>query len=48
VFGRDGALLLVDEGSLELVKGATVDFQDEMMRSAFAVVSNHVVNPTDR
>jgi len=40
VFGREGGQLVIDEGSLEFVKGATVDFTDDMMRSAFAVVSN--------
>ncbi len=40
VFGRDGAQVLVDEGSLEFVRGSTVDFTEDMMRSAFAVVNN--------
>lgn len=40
VFGREGGQLVIDEGSLEFVKGATVDFTEDMMRSAFAVVSN--------
>jgi len=40
VFGREGGQLVIDEGSLEFVKGATVDFTDDMMRSAFGVVSN--------
>lgn len=40
VFERDGAQVVVDEGALELVKGATVDFVEDMMRSAFAVVNN--------
>lgn len=40
VFERDGATVVVDEGSLEFVRGATVDYVDEMMRSAFAVLNN--------
>lgn len=40
VFERDGAQVVVDEGALELVKGATVDFVEDMMRSAFSVVNN--------
>lgn len=40
VFEREGAKLVVDEGALELVKGATVDFVEDMMRSAFAVINN--------
>ena len=40
VFERDGAQVVVDESSLEFVRGATVDFTDDMMRSAFAVVNN--------
>ena len=40
VFEKDGAQLVVDEGALEFVRGATVDFTEDMMRSAFAVVNN--------
>lgn len=40
VFEKGGAQVVVDEGALELVKGATIDFVEDMMRSAFAVVSN--------
>jgi len=40
VFERDGAQVVVDEGALELVKGATLDFVEDMMRSAFSVVNN--------
>ena len=35
VFERDGAKLLVDEGSLEMVRGSTVDFVEEMISSSF-------------
>ena len=40
VFARDGAEVVVDQGSFEFIKGATVDFEQEMIRSAFAVVNN--------
>ena len=39
-FGRDGAKVIVDSGSFEFIKGATVDFEQELIRSAFAVVNN--------
>ena len=40
VIERSGAKLVVDEMSLELLRGATVDFEDDMMRSAFVVSEN--------
>ncbi|MGH6968402.1 MAG: iron-sulfur cluster insertion protein ErpA [Stellaceae bacterium] len=36
-FERDGVTLVVDETSLELVKGAEVDFVEDMMGAAFQV-----------
>eukprot|EP00619_Florenciella_sp_RCC1007_P006263 CAMPEP_0205904804 /NCGR_PEP_ID=MMETSP1325-20131115/953_1 /ASSEMBLY_ACC=CAM_ASM_000708 /TAXON_ID=236786 /ORGANISM="Florenciella sp., Strain RCC1007" /LENGTH=205 /DNA_ID=CAMNT_0053270631 /DNA_START=10 /DNA_END=627 /DNA_ORIENTATION=+ len=40
VFERDGAQVVIDEASLEFVKGATVDYVEEMIRSSFAVINN--------
>uniref|UniRef100_A0A7S3NJQ0 Core domain-containing protein n=1 Tax=Aureoumbra lagunensis TaxID=44058 RepID=A0A7S3NJQ0_9STRA len=40
VFSRDGHDVVVDETSLEFVRGATVDYQEEMIRSAFVVINN--------
>jgi len=39
-FERDGTQLIIDQSSFELVKGSTVDFVQEMIRSSFAVVNN--------
>jgi len=39
-FERGGARLLVDEVSLGMLRGAVVDFEDTLMRSAFHVASN--------
>jgi len=40
IFIKDGAQVVVDSGSYELIKGSTVDYAQEMIRSSFAVVSN--------
>lgn len=40
VFERDGSKVVIDTGSFELIKGATVDFKEELIRSAFLVVNN--------
>ena len=40
VFTRDGAELVVDDVSIEFVKGATVDYEQELIRSGFAVLNN--------
>eukprot|EP00286_Rhodomonas_abbreviata_P012756 CAMPEP_0181325244 /NCGR_PEP_ID=MMETSP1101-20121128/20814_1 /TAXON_ID=46948 /ORGANISM="Rhodomonas abbreviata, Strain Caron Lab Isolate" /LENGTH=149 /DNA_ID=CAMNT_0023433523 /DNA_START=120 /DNA_END=569 /DNA_ORIENTATION=+ len=40
VVEKDGAKVLVDEGSLELVRGSTLDFVEEMISSSFQVVNN--------
>ena len=37
VFARDGIELVIDETSLELVKGAEIDFVEDMMGAAFQV-----------
>lgn len=37
VFERDGVSLVIDEVSLELVKGAEIDFVEDMMGAAFQV-----------
>ena len=40
VFKRDGEEVIVDDTSFELIRGATVDYEEEMIRSAFAIVNN--------
>jgi iron-sulfur cluster assembly accessory protein len=40
VFDSDGIRLVVDEASLNLLKGATVDFQTDLMKSSFVVMDN--------
>jgi len=37
VFERDGVALVVDDVSLELVKGAEIDFVEDMMGASFQV-----------
>ena len=37
IFERDGVALVIDEVSLELVKGAEIDFVEDMMGASFQV-----------
>lgn len=40
VFEKDGARVIVDESSLNLLQGSTVDFVQEMIRSSFIIKDN--------
>ncbi|PIN16809.1 Mitochondrial Fe-S cluster biosynthesis protein ISA2 (contains a HesB-like domain) [Handroanthus impetiginosus] len=40
IFEQDGVKLVVDSISLDFVKGATVDYVEELIRSAFQVSAN--------
>lgn len=36
-FSRDGAVIVIDETSLELLNGAAIDFQDDLTASMFVI-----------
>ena len=40
IIERDGVKVLVDQVSLDVLKGSKLDYQQEMIRSAFVVVDN--------
>uniref|UniRef100_A0A5B6ZDM0 Core domain-containing protein n=1 Tax=Davidia involucrata TaxID=16924 RepID=A0A5B6ZDM0_DAVIN len=40
IFARDGVKLVIDKISFDFVKGATVDYVEELIRSAFQVATN--------
>ncbi|XP_052173060.1 iron-sulfur assembly protein IscA-like 2, mitochondrial [Diospyros lotus] len=40
IFERDGVKLVIDKISFDFVKGATVDYVEELIRSAFQVTTN--------
>ncbi|CAH0479826.1 unnamed protein product [Peronospora belbahrii] len=40
VFEQHGGRVVVDKESLDLIRGSTVDYEQELIRSAFAVVNN--------
>lgn len=40
VFQKDGATIVIDSTSLEYVKGATVEYHTELIRSAFRIINN--------
>ncbi|KAK7104036.1 iron-sulfur cluster assembly 2 homolog, mitochondrial-like [Littorina saxatilis] len=40
VFEEDGARVVIDKDSLDFVKGSTVDYYKELIRSAFRIIDN--------
>ena len=40
VFEKDGAKIVVDKDSLDFIKGATIDYHEELIRSVFRVLNN--------
>ena len=40
MFERDGAKVVMDTDSLDFVKGSTIDYHEELIKSAFQVIDN--------
>ena len=40
VFAKDGVEVVVDETSLDLIRGSVVEFHSELIRSAFRIAAN--------
>jgi len=40
VFNKNGVKVVIDEMSLEYVRGSTIEYHEELIRSAFRIVNN--------
>uniref|UniRef100_A0A0M3IDM6 Iron-sulfur cluster assembly 2 homolog, mitochondrial n=1 Tax=Ascaris lumbricoides TaxID=6252 RepID=A0A0M3IDM6_ASCLU len=42
IFEKNGAVIVVDKMSLDFMKGATLDYAEDLMRSAFRILDNPI------